>query len=192
MALPELLRALREQAAERRAAVLSAAEESARRIRDESGRRLSRRRGEFLARVRAEEEDAAHRALSHARSEAMRAMLTARGHLLVRVRDAVEERIHSADDDPSYLEALPAHVLNALGRLPKGGVRLGAPATLVPRIERAVEGCGDVSVEVVPDLGPGFRALSRAGDMEVDGTLETWLEHRWPRLAVAILTEVSS
>jgi hypothetical protein len=47
-------------------------------------------------------------------------------------------------------------------------------------------------VEAVPDMGVGYTASSIESGVEVDGTLETKLAHRWPRLAVSILGEVAA
>jgi len=192
MALPELLRALGDEAAERRAAELSHARKTVERIREESGGARARRREEFLSRVRQEEEEASRRTLSRAQSEAVRDVLAARGRMLDRVREGVLARIGRAHEDSMYLDVLPAEVLAALGRLPAGAVAVTAAPALVPHLEAAVAGIALVSVEPSDDIGPGFRALSGVEGVEVDGTLEARLSRGWPRLAVAVLAEVAS
>lgn len=191
MALPELLRALGEQAAERRAAESSRAREAAERIREESRGNRDRRREEFLSRVRQEEEEIARRTLSRAQSEAVTSVLIARGRLLDRVRAGVATRIDRAGEDSIYMDVLPAEVRAALGRLPAGEVWVSAAPALVPYVERAMAGFASVSVEPDDDVGPGFRAFSHAHDMEIDGTLHLRLSLGWPRLAVAVLAEVA-
>lgn len=191
MALQELLRALGEQAAERRANELSRAREAALRIREESRGARTRRREEFLSRVEEEEEEAARRAISLAQAESMRDVLTARDRLLDRVREGVVARLPAAGSDPVYLDVLPAEVRAALGRLPAEAVSVSVAPALVSHVEKAVAGMALVRVEASDDVGPGFRALSHDGGMEVDGTLGSRLDRAWRRLAVSVIAEVA-
>jgi vacuolar-type H+-ATPase subunit E/Vma4 len=191
VALVELLEALREQAGERRAAELSRAEASAKRIRDESRVALARRREEYLTRVRLEEEEMARRSLARARSEGERNVLSARAHFLERVRAELLERVRAADADPLYLEVLPSEIEGALARLPAGHVKVVCAPALLPHVLTAVAGKPDVSCEADGSSGAGFRAVSLAEPVEVDGELSAMLDLAWPRLAVAVLEEVS-
>jgi vacuolar-type H+-ATPase subunit E/Vma4 len=191
VALVELLGALREQAGERRAAELSRAEASAKRIRDESRVARARRREEYLARVRLEEEETARRSLSRARSEGERHVLSARARFLERVRAELMEQVRVADADPLYLEVLPGEIEAALARLPAGHVKVVCAPTLLPHVVASVAGQPDVSCEADGSSGAGFRALSLAEPVEVDGRLAAMLDLAWPRLAVAVLEEVS-
>lgn len=191
MALQELLRALREQAAERREAELSHAEAEVERIRRASRAALARRRESFLAGVRRDEEEAARRALSRARADAAEGVLEARERLLERVRERVGARIRDAATEPAYLSALPNEVDAALARMPPGPVTVSAPESLVHAVERATENRTGITVATLSDDGPGFRALDDEGTVEVDGTLEPRLARAWPRIAMAVLQEVA-
>jgi vacuolar-type H+-ATPase subunit E/Vma4 len=118
-------------------------------------------------------------------------VLVARDSLLDRVELRLKERIRDAISDRAYLEGLAAEVHDALGRLPPGPTRLRAVEALCPRLAKAVSGFDDVRVEASTEVGVGFVAVSRDGSVEVDATLETRLAHVWPRLAVAVLSELS-
>jgi vacuolar-type H+-ATPase subunit E/Vma4 len=191
MALAALLKTLREQAAERRAAVLADAVSQATRIGEESARALDRRRREFLSEARRQEEEAAHRAVARAEAEAAGAVLLARDRLLARVRSVLERRIATATDDPGFGARLPGEIEAALRRLRAGPVVVRVPPGLAPRAAEALAGRADVLLETAPGMGAGFSALESDGAAEIDGTLEARLEHAWPALAVAVLAELS-
>ena len=189
MALPDLLRALREQAAEKCEQELAAAARVAERIRAESHTALGRRRAEFVARARRDEEEGAHRALSHARAEAAAAELAARDRLLTRVRGALQERIAGAVTDDAFITSLSADLAGGLARLPEGRVVVRTRPELVEAITRAIGHRNDVNVCATADVGVGFLAGVEHLGVEVDGTLGVRLEHAWPRLAVEVLRE---
>lgn len=191
MALPDLLEALREQAAERRAEELAAADAEAARIRAESRAALERRRLEYVDRMRRDEEEAARRAVSRAETEARASVLAARGRLLRRVADVVEARADAAVGDPDYLVALPDEVRRGLERLPSGALVVRTPAALVGIVRDAVGEREHVVVEAA-EVGTGFVAAAQSGGVEVDGTLRTRLEHTWRRLAVSVLADFES
>jgi vacuolar-type H+-ATPase subunit E/Vma4 len=192
MPLPELLRALREQAANRCAAELSRADAAADRIRVESDAVLQHRRTELISRIRREGEAAAHRALSRAQVEAAQSVLAARSRFLDRVKSAVDARIARADRDPDYLGSLPGELRSSLDRLPAGPVVVRTLPSLVSPVTDAVGDFDIVTVEPARTMGTGFKASSRDEGVEVDGTLETRVEHAWPRLAVAVLAEADT
>lgn len=192
MALPELLEALRQQAAEARGDELARADVEAERVRAASRAFLERRRGEYIERTRRAEEEAARRAVSRAQAEAAKSVLTARDRLLRRVADALAARVDRAVGDPEYLVALPDEVHAGLERLPPGRVVVRARAELAGLVAEAVRGRGDVEVEVAPSMAAGYTATSPEVGVEIDGTLETRLAHWWPRVAVAVLAEVGS
>ena len=192
MALPDLLRALRERATERRDEELSAAARLTERVRSESRSALERRRGDFVARLRREEEETARRALSRARAEATAAQLAARDRLLTRVRAALDARIEEAGTDADYLGSLPRELSEGLARLPKGRVVVRARAELLKSIASALGGDDRVDLDASPDLGAGFTASVPTEGVELDGTLVTRLEHAWPRLAVTVLRDATT
>ena len=189
MALPDLLEALRQQAAEQRADVLGRAEAEARRIDAESRAALERRRTEYVERVRREEEEAARRARARAEGEAARSVLTARDRLLGRVAAALAERVERAVGDPDYLVLLPDHLRDGLERLPAGPVVVRVRPELVGIVRDAVRGRSDVVVEPAPELGAGFSAWAAESGAEVDGTLEAMLALSWSHVAVSVLRE---
>jgi vacuolar-type H+-ATPase subunit E/Vma4 len=189
MALPDLLEALRTQAAEQRAEELGRADAEAARIGAESRAALERRRLEHVERTRREEEEAARRTVSHAEKEARASVLAARRRLLARVAEALEARAEATVGDPDYLLALPDEVLRGLERLPPGALVVRTPAALVDIVRDAVRGREDVAVEAA-DVGTGFVASVPAAGVEVDGTLRTRLVHGWPPLAVSVLAEI--
>ena len=191
MALAELLRALREEAAERRSAVLSSAESEAESIRSSARGELARRQETFLMGVQNEEEEVARRTISRARAEGARAVLDARDHLLRRVRDKVEQRIGSPDLARTHAAMLEAEIRTALERLPPGPVTVSVAPALAAVTRRAVEHEARVTVEVADELGPGFVARHDAEGVEVDGLLQSRLVYAWPRLAIAVLEEVA-
>ena len=192
MALPDLLRALRAQAAERRDEELAAAARLAARIDEESRLVLERRRGDFVARLRRDEEESAQRTLSRARAEAAAAELSARDRLLTRVRTALEARIVNAGTDAAYRESLAREVSGGLMRLPEGPVLVRARPELMEPIASAIARDDRIVLEAAPDLGVGFTAAVLAEGVELDGTLATRLEHAWPRLAVAVLRDAAT
>jgi vacuolar-type H+-ATPase subunit E/Vma4 len=189
MALPDLLEALRTQAAQQRAEELGRADAEAARIGAESRASLERRRLEHVERTRREEEEAARRTVSHAEKEARASVLAARSRLLARVAEVLEARAEAAVEDPDYLLALPDEVRRGLERLPAGALVVRTPAALVDVVRDAVRGREDVAVEAA-DVGAGFVASVPAAGVEVDGTLRTRLVHGWPPLAVSVLAEM--
>ena len=190
MALPDLLDALRKQAAERRAEELARADAEAVRIRAASRTAAERRRIEYVGHTRREEEEAARRAVSRAEKEARASVLAARERLLDRVAEALEARADAAVRDPDYLAILPQDVRRGLERLPAGTVVVRTPPELFGTVRDAVGDREGVSVEAA-DVGTGFVASMPAEGVEVDGTLRARLVLSLPRLAVAILAEVS-
>ncbi len=192
MALPDLLRALRAQAAERRDEELSAAVRLAECVRSESRSALERRRGDFVARLRQEEEEIAHREVSRSRAEAAAAQLAARDRLLNRVRAALDVRIGKAGTDAAYLGSLARELSEGLRRLPEGRVLVRARPELLDAIASALAGNDRVDLEASPDLGAGFTASVPTEGVELDGTLVTRLEHAWPLLAVGVLRDAAT
>jgi vacuolar-type H+-ATPase subunit E/Vma4 len=192
MALPDLLRALREQAAERREQERSDAERIATRVREESRSALERRRADLLARTRREEEETAHRALSRARTESAVVELAARDRLLQRVRVALEERIAGAVRHEAYRSSLEADLSLGLARLPAGPVVVLTRPDLVEPVREALGAREGVEVRASDGVGVGFSASVEKEGVEVDGTLSARLEHAWPRLAVAVLRDAAS
>ena len=192
MALPDLLKALRAQAAERRDEELTAAARLAERIRDESRLALERRRGDFVARLCGDEEETAQRASARARAEAAAAELAARDRLLTRVRAALEARMEKAGTDTAYLGSLARELSEGLVRLPEGRVLVRAHPELLEGIASALGGEDRFAVEASPGLGVGFTATVPSEGVELDGTLLTRLEHAWPRLAVGVLRDAAT
>lgn len=192
MALPDLLRALREQAAEVRAAELEEARTTAARIRADSEAALRRSRRELVERARKEELEAGQRELARARSESAKSVLAARERLLERVRAAVERRIAGARHDPEYLVTLASDLVGGLYRLPEGPVTIRAHPGLLERLADSVAEGGRITLEAAPEVGTGFTASAAGGEIEIDATLESRLAHAWPRLAVEVVREVSS
>jgi vacuolar-type H+-ATPase subunit E/Vma4 len=191
VALPELLEALRAEAAERRAAELARADAETARIREESRASLERRRAEHVERAARDATEAARRSLAEARSQAARSMLEARDRLLGRIRGALEERTRNMNRDPEYRAAVAEELVDALERLPPGRVVVRTRPDLADVALRVAEAGPDRGVETAPDLGAGFVAVSPETGVEIDATLEVKLLHRWPRLAVAVMKEVS-
>lgn len=191
MALPDLLEALRNQAAERRAEELAAADAEVARVRAESRAALQRRRLEHVDRTRRYEEDASRRAVSRAETEARASVLASRGRLLRRVADALEARADAAVGDPDYLVVLPDEVRRGLERLPSGPLVVRTPGALVGIVRDAVREREHVVVEAA-EVGTGFVASAKSGAVEVDGTLRARLEHAWRWLAVSVLADVES
>jgi vacuolar-type H+-ATPase subunit E/Vma4 len=191
MALPELLDALRRQAAEHRAEELAEADAEAERIAAEARASLERRRSDAIERARREEGEAARRAVSRAEKEAAESVLTARDRLLGRVAAALAERAARAVGDPDYLVALPGEIRAGLERLPPGPVVVRVRPELVGIVRDAVQGRHDVTVEPVEAIDVGFTATVPESGVEVDGTLPTRLAHAWPSVAVSVLREVT-
>lgn len=190
MALPDLLTALRAQAAERRAEELERGRAEAARIRAEADAALERRRTDFVVRTREDEQAVARRALARAQADAAGSVLAARDRLLGRVREALEGRIADSDDDADLHGAMTDELGPALARLPSGPVVVRVSAGLERALREHLPDREGVVVEVARDMGPGFKALAPEQGVEIDATLETRLEYVWPRLAVAVLREV--
>lgn len=191
MGLADLLKALRAQAAEGRATELADADAEAARIDAESSSSLERRRREFVSAARRQEEEIAHRTRARAAAEAAESVLTARRRLLGRVRSALERRVAGAGSDPEYLDVLPQELRAGLERLPPGPIVVHVAPEMVERLDRALPEREGVLVETTPGMAAGFRALAPGAGMEVDATLELRLEQAWPRLAVAVLSELA-
>ena len=190
MALPELLDALRQEAAERRAEELVRADAEAGRIRSESRASLERRRMTYVERVRREEEEVARRARSRAEKEAAESVLTARARLLARVAEAVGARAAAAVGEPEYLMTLPDELRSGLERLPAGAVVVTARPELIGIVRDALRHVEGAEIVADADMGTGFTARAVESNVEVDGTLPTRLSHAWARVAVAVLREV--
>ena len=192
MALQDLLNSLRAQAAARRSEELADAQAEAERIRSDAEVALERRRTEFVARAREDEEAVARRAVARARAEATVGLLSARDRLLERVRAALEGRISGLGDDPDYRRTMTDELRDALERLPDGAVVVRTPVSLGVLVRETVAGDARVTVEVSEDMGHGFIAVASGKGVELDATLEARLDHAWPRLAVTTLAEVRS
>jgi len=190
MALPELLQALRVQAAERRAEELARADAEAALVRGESRASLERRKIEHVERVVRDANEAARRAVSEARSEAAVSILKARDRLLGRVRVALEERGRASIADPALHAWLPAVLAGALERLPPGDVVVRVRPELARVLAQAIADRRGITLESIPDMGAGFVAVSAESGVEIDATLETNLLHRWPQIAVSVLAEI--
>jgi len=189
MALPELLEALRQDAARRRAEIESASREAEARLRTESDARLRHRRADFLARAEGEATEAARRILARARVEAMREVLAARSRLLSRVRAETEARVSGADRAGDFIDSAVEDACAALDRVPRAQVVVRASPALLEPLSAALAGREQVTVVGSEDGSPGFVVESSAGS-EVDGTLLSRLEQSWPRLAIGVLKEV--
>lgn len=190
MGLPQLLDALKEQAAVRRASEMARADAEVREIRARARAELEHRRAQLLSAARREAEGEAQRAASVARKDGAEQVLVARSRLLERVRGALERRIERAADLPEYVESLPREVKDALDRLPPGSVVVRAPPELVSRVAVVARERDGVRVEPDTEMGPGFTVASTEHGVEVDGTLQARLQFAWPRLAVSILADV--
>jgi vacuolar-type H+-ATPase subunit E/Vma4 len=187
VALAELIGALRTQAAERRAEELARADAEADRIRAESRAVAERKKAWHVEHAVREAQEAARRSLSAARAEATTSILVARDRLLGRVRAALEARMLAAVDDPDYRAGVANQLAGALERLPVGRVVVHARPELAGLTRNA-----RVDFEEDPAMGIGFVATSPDSGVEIDATLEAELEHRWPRIAVAVLAEVGT
>jgi vacuolar-type H+-ATPase subunit E/Vma4 len=190
VALPELLEALRTQAAERRAEELARADAEVERIRADSQATLAKRKGERMDRVVHDANESARRSLSEARAQSARSILEARDRLLRRVRTALDTRTRAR---PSHLDrhAVWANELaSALERLPEGRVIVRARPELVDALTEAVGDGRGVVVEMDAGMGAGFVAVAPEAGMEIDATLDAMLRHRWPHIAVAVLAEL--
>ena len=191
MALPELLEALRAQAAERRAEELARADAESERIRAELRASVESRKAVHVERAVREAEDAGRRSLAEARTRSAESTLLARDRLLSRVRAALAKRMRGALADPDYQVRMAAELTDALERLPPGEVIVRAGPELADVLARVARGGRGVVVETVPHRGPtGFVAVAAEANIEIDATLETRLQHQWPRLAVSVLAEV--
>ena len=190
MPLPQLIDALRAQAAERRAEELARADAEAERIRAESHASLAGRKAQHVERAIRDASEAARRSLSEARAEAAASTLRARDRLLGRVRAALEEHARASIVDPAHVATMETDLAAALQRLPSGEVVVRTRPELRRAFETAVDGRPGVTLETVPDMGVGFVAVSPETGVEIDATLQTQLGHRWPAIAVAVLTEV--
>jgi len=188
VALPELLEALRAQAAERRAEELARADAEAARVRAESRASSERRKADHVERVVRDANEAARRAVSEARSEAAASILKARDRLLGRVRASLEERGRASI--PALHASLPAMLAGALERLPPGDVVVRTRPELSKVLAQSIARRPGVTLETTPEVGTGFVAVSPESGVEIDATLETNLLHRWPQIAVAVLAEV--
>lgn len=191
MALPELLEALRAQAAERRAEELARADAEAERIRAALRASVESRKAAHVERAVREATEAGRRSLAEARARSAESTLLARDRLLGRVRAALAERMGGALADPDYQVRLAAELTEALERLPRGEVIVRAGPELADVLGRVASGARGVVVETVRHRGPtGFVAVATEANIEIDATLETRLQHQWPRLAVSVLAEV--
>lgn len=191
MALADLLKSLRAQAAERRAAELAAAGAEVARIGAESSSALERRRREFVSAARRQEEEIAQRARARAEVEGAEGALMARDRLLGRVRSALERRIAGAGSDPAYLDILPHELRAGLERLPRGPIVVRAAPGTVEHLDEVLGERDGVRVEATPGMGAGFTATAPDEGVALDATLELQLEQAWPRLAVAVLSELA-
>lgn len=192
MGLQDLLNALRQQAATRRSEELARARAEAGRIRTEAEAALERRRRDFVAQAREDEEAVARRVVAHARAEAAEGVLAARDRFLHRVRTALEERISGLEDDPDYRRTMADDLRDAVDRLPDGPVVVRTRPSLAPLVREVVAGEARMAVETSEDMGHGFVAVASGKGVEIDATLEARLDHVWQRLAVAALAEVGS
>jgi vacuolar-type H+-ATPase subunit E/Vma4 len=192
VALSEVLDALRAEAAARREEEIARADAEAERIRAESRAAWDRRKIAQVERAIGAAEEAARRALSEARSESAASVLEARERLLERVRVALVERLSAAIDNPTYVATMTDELEAALARLPSGEVIVRTRPELAGMLAQQARGRARVVFEADPDMGVGFVALSPESGVEIDGTLETMLAHRWPEIAVSVSAEVAS
>jgi vacuolar-type H+-ATPase subunit E/Vma4 len=191
MALADLLKALRAQAAERRSTELAAADAEVAHIAAAAASSLERRRKDFVNAARREEQEVGRRTLARAQSEAAESVLLARDRLLGRVKSALERRVAQAARDPAYLDALPRELRVGLDRLPRGSIVVWVAPEMAERLGQALGEGEEVRVETVPGMGAGFTAVAPDAGVEVDATLELRLEQAWPRLAIAVLRDLA-
>jgi hypothetical protein len=94
-------------------------------------------------------------------------------------------------EDADHRAAVALDLTEALERLPAGPVVVRTHPDLAAAV-RAAETGREIVVESIPDLGSGFVAVSPETGVEIDATLEAKLVHGWPRVAVAVLKEMSA
>jgi vacuolar-type H+-ATPase subunit E/Vma4 len=185
MALDELLRTLEAEAVARIEEVRSRARAEAERLRRNSEGELSRRLEAMLQARRAELGAAAAGEVAAARREAARRVLSAREAALARIRVRARERLAARAEDDALLPLLQRDLRRGLDFVGEGAV-VRAAGPLLAGLRGSLDGRGGVTFEPAVPPRTGLVLHSADGKLTVDATLESRLDQRWPRLAVAL------
>ena len=187
MGLEHLLKSLERNAREEAERILAQARAESEELARHAADQAVARRTESVA-VRERELGAqAARTLGAARRDSRQAMLEARQRFLDRMRTAVRERAARAEPEPGHLGPRLDAALACFGDAPvevRAGPGVGAAV-------RAFVGDRPNTVVVAAEDGEGVMVVRAAdGSMEVDASLVSLVERRWPSLVLDLLRAI--
>lgn len=191
MALTDLLRALKEDAAARAEALRADAARDAERVRADAAADLANRHAAALHQRERELRAAAARELETTRRAAATRHLEARAAALARIRGRVDTRLASRAEDPNLVPLVRRDLLRALDYAGEGdavattscGMADALRASLGERPRLRIEGSPAVA-------GVVLRALD--GAWSVDATFRSRLDRAWATLAIDIVRRLEA
>ena len=167
------------------ARVLEEGRAAAAAVTEAAAQRLAERRQQALGAREAEGRAALARTLAAARRAARERVLTARHELLERLFAALRKCLPQVTAAPEYRAALGTGVRRTLTFAGGQPVVIRCAPRLVPSLRQAIRSNGKLRVEADPGIAAGYRVATTGGGLEIDATLEGWMERSRDRLAQA-------
>lgn len=158
----------------------------------ESDRRIADRKRATLDVREAEARTAFERALATARYQARGRVLAARETLLQRVFVALREFLPEITGTEAYRARLAEELPRALAFAGERPVTVRCTPALVTVLQRLAKTNGRLRVEPTSQIASGYRVTTMDGGLEVDATLEGWMEQLRPRLALEALAALGA
>ncbi|HEY6100651.1 MAG TPA: hypothetical protein VIW03_14535 [Anaeromyxobacter sp.] len=112
-------------------------------------------------------------------------MLAARQALLDRLFAALRTSLPQVAAAPAYRAALDTDVGRTLAFAGEQPVVIHSAPDLVAALRQVVRSNGKLRVEPDPGIAAGYRIATADGGLEIDATLEGWMERSRDRLAQA-------
>lgn len=187
-----LLATLERNAEAEIASVLEEGRAAAAAVTEAAERRLAERRQQALGAREAEGRAALARTLAAARQAARGRVLTARRGLLDRLFAALRKCLPPVTADPAYRAALAADVRRTLAFAGGQPVVIRCAPGLVSSMRQAIRSNGKLRVQADPGIAAGYRVATAGGGLEIDASLEGWMERSRDRLAQAGLATLGT
>lgn len=158
----------------------------------ESDRRIADRKRAAFGVLEADGRTALARVLATARYQARGRVLVAREALLQRLFAALREFLPEMTGTEAYRARLAEDLPRALAFAGERPVTVQCTPALVTVLQRLAKTNGRLRVEPTSQIAAGYRVVTMDGGLEVDATLEGWIEQLRPRLALEALAALGA
>jgi len=186
MALSDLISRLEHEAQSRVRDIEQDAEGEVRAIEAATERAVTEITAHHLEKQHATRHTLQQRELALARRQARAREIEARHALLARILHRAKALLPGVAASPSYREALPSHLDEALAFLEDLRPRVRCQATFAATLTAAIAHHRDAVLVIDESVGPGVHAESSDGSVIVDNTLAGRLARAEARLAVEL------